>query len=59
MQGDLGGGVWPGRASGTWGCDVSAWVVACIAGVVWDQVSANLVVVGLVGLLTYLTLRLT
>jgi hypothetical protein len=34
-------------------------VRAPLAGIVWDQVSANLVVVGLVGLLTYLTLRLT
>lgn len=29
-----------------------------LVGVVWDQVSANLVVVGVVGLLTYLALRL-
>ncbi|MGH7268497.1 MAG: hypothetical protein ACREMB_27070 [Candidatus Rokuibacteriota bacterium] len=34
-------------------------VRAPLAGVVWDQVSANLVVIGVVGLLTYLTLRLT
>lgn len=36
VHGDLRRGERPGRASGTWRSDVSAWVVAWIAGVEWD-----------------------
>ena len=46
------------KASWHGGADGSDGLGAPMAGIVWDQVSANLVVVGVVGGLTYLTLRL-